>query len=61
MTFSNEDKLAAVERELRFRRRVYLDRVAKGKMKPSLADHQISIFEDIAEDYRAKASAERLL
>lgn len=54
-------KLQAVERELGYRRRVYARRVADGKMTQRLADEQIQIFEEIAEDYRAKLTSERLL
>lgn len=59
--FTNADKLAAVQRELRFRRRVYADRVAHGKMKPSAMDHQIGVFEAIEADYTALVAGERLL
>jgi hypothetical protein len=59
--YSAQEKLDAVERELRFRRRVYADRVASGKMTKSLADEQIAIFEQIAGDYRRLANTERLL
>jgi hypothetical protein len=61
MTYSNEDKLAAVERELGYRRRVYARRVAEGKMTQKLADEQIAVFQAIAEDYRDRAAGDRLL
>jgi len=36
------DQIAAVERELGYRRRVYADRVAAGKMTQALADRELS-------------------
>jgi hypothetical protein len=59
--FSAQEKLDAVERELRFRRRVYPRRVDDGRMTKASADAQIALFEAIAEDYRALAAGERLL
>jgi hypothetical protein len=51
MTFSLEQKLAAVVRETSFRRRVYARRVAEGKMTQKLADEQIAVMVEIAADY----------
>ena len=59
--FTSAEKLAAVERELTYRRRVYARRVADEKMTQALADRQIALFEAIAADYRAAAEKERLL
>jgi len=59
--FTAAGKLAAVERELGYRRRVYPRRVADEKMTQSMADKQIAIFEAIAADYRAAAEKERLI
>ncbi len=56
-----QQKLDAIERELKFRRRVYARRVSEGNMSQRLADEQISVFEAIAEDYRGRADGERLL
>lgn len=61
MAFTNTEKLAAVNRELGYRRRVYERRVAEGKMSKALADEQIAVFEQIAEDYRKLTEGERLL
>jgi len=52
--FTPSDKLAAVEREITYRRRVYERLVSEGKMKPAARDRGIAIFEAIAEDYRRK-------
>jgi len=60
-TYTNQQKFDAVERELKYRVRVYARRVAEGKMTAELAKYQQEIFQAIAEDYRAKLDAERLL
>ncbi len=52
--YTSAQKLAAVEREVGYRKRVFARRVADGRMKQSEADFQIAIFEAIAADYRAK-------
>lgn len=44
-------KLAAVQRELDYRRRNYPRWVAEGRMKPAAADAQIAIFDQIEKDY----------
>lgn len=51
MAFSFEQKLAAVKREITFRRHVYARRVADRKMTQALADEQIAVMEAIASDY----------
>jgi hypothetical protein len=61
MTFTAQQKLEAVERELGYRRRVYERLVDQGKMKRETSEREISIFEAIAEDYRKLAAGERLL
>lgn len=58
---TERSKLDAVERELKLRRQVYERRVEKRQMTQAWADYQISIFEAIADDYRAKVEGERLL
>lgn len=55
------EKLAAVERELRYRRRVFQRRIDRGSMTFVFAQQQIAIFEEIAEDYRKLAEKEQLL
>lgn len=60
-TFTNEEKLEAVNRELGFRRRVYGRKVESGDMTKEFADRQIGIFEAIAADYQAKVEGDRLL
>ena len=52
--YTDEDKLEAVEREIKMRRRVYRGLVADGRMTQVQADREIAIMEAIAEDYRPK-------
>jgi len=61
VTFSTDEKIAAIERELRFRRRVYATKVAENRMKPSAMAFQIGIFEAMLEDYHAIQKTERLI
>lgn len=57
--FTDADKLACCERELRFRRRVYATKVAEGRMKPSKAAHEIGVMEAMANDYAARLGIRR--
>ena len=50
--FIREQKLEAVEREIRQRKRVYARLVESGRMTQAHADRQIAIMEAIAVDYR---------
>lgn len=59
--FTATEKLEAVERELKYRKRVYPRRVSENKMTQALADKQIALMEALAADYRAKAEGERLI
>ena len=59
--FTAQEKLDAVEREIKYRRFVYPSRIASRKMTKELADRQIALFEAIADDYRKLAAGERLL
>jgi len=59
--FTAQEKLDAVTRELRFRRRVYSIRVEDGRMTKELADRQIALFEAIEADYQKLAEGERLI
>jgi hypothetical protein len=61
MTYSFEDKLAAIQRELKYRRYVYVRRVAEKKMTQANADKQIAIFEAIEVDYQKAVESGRLL
>lgn len=54
---SNQDKLRCIERELRYRNRIYLRLVANGKMSRELCDREIELMQAIADDYRALAAA----
>ena len=61
LTFTATEKLAAVERELKYRHRVYSRMILDNKMNQEFANRQIGVFEAIAEDYREQAQKERLL
>jgi hypothetical protein len=51
-SFTAEEKLAAVRRELVIRRAVFADRVRRRKMKQSEATYQVEVFEAIERDYQ---------
>lgn len=59
--YTETEKLEAVRRELRYRRRVYKKRVADGSMTQQLSDTQIALFEAIEADYEQRAAKERLI
>jgi hypothetical protein len=61
MTYSFEAKLGCIERELKYRRRVYPRWIEEKRMSTDFAREQIRIMEEIAEDYRQKEQEERLL
>lgn len=59
--FTAAQKLAAVQREIGYRRRVYARRVADKKMTQMQMDREIAVFEAIEADYQQQAASERLL
>lgn len=61
MIYRAKDKLAAVEREIKQRKRVYPRLIEQGKMTDGFAASQIAIMEAIAEDYRQAEQIERLI
>lgn len=61
MTFTFTEKLEAVDRELKYRRRVYPRWIEAEKMTQALADRQIAVMEAIRADYAIWAQRERLL
>lgn len=61
MSYTDSEKLAAIERELKYRRHVYPRLIAEGRMTDGFAATQIQILQEIADDYRPKAERERLL
>lgn len=58
---TDDEKLKAVQRELRYRRWVYPKRVAAGSMKQQEAEKQIAVFEAIEADYQKAVASGRLL
>lgn len=59
--FTSQDKKSAIERELKYRRRVYPRMIAEGKMTDGFANAQIAIFEDILRDYEDASASERFI
>lgn len=59
--FTAAEKLAAAEREIKQRERVYPRLVEAGKMSAAQASFQTGIMHSIAEDYRVLAEKERML
>jgi len=59
--FTAEQKREAIEREIKYRRRVYARRVDEGKMTKTLADYQIGVFEAIMADYAEAEKSEKLI
>jgi len=57
--FTWEQKLKCVERELRFRRRVYKGRVSRGAMKKEDCDFEIAVMESIRDDIQAAIDFQR--
>lgn len=51
MKITHDQKRAALEREIKMRRRVYPRWVADGRMSQAKADEEISIMEAILADY----------
>jgi hypothetical protein len=52
MTFTREQKIKALEREIALRHKTYTKRMREGKMKAEEAAYQICVFEAILEDYQ---------
>ncbi len=49
--FSTDEKRAAIEREIKMRKRVYPRWVSEGRMKAEDADREIRVMEAILADY----------
>lgn len=60
-TYTATEKLEAVDREVKYRVRVYARRIAEGKMTKETADYQVAVMRAIAADYHTLALKERLL
>jgi hypothetical protein len=58
---TTEDKLREVERELKMRRRLYPQWIARGQIDESDAKRRIEVMQAIADDYEKQAQKERLL
>lgn len=60
-TITLEEQLAAAERELKYRQRVYPRRIAKGQMSINLARHETAAMEAIIETLGRMVPGARLL
>lgn len=59
--FTDAEKADCARREVKQRERVYPRLIETGKLTPGFAQRQIDLMIEIAEDYEAKAKAERLV
>jgi hypothetical protein len=58
VSYTLTQKIACLERELRFRFRVYPRRVARGTMSQNVALYEIDLMKEIIEDYRKRREPE---
>lgn len=58
-TFSNKEKAAECSRELRQRRHVYPRLIADGRLSQEAAARQISLMEDMLQDYQQRAELDQ--
>lgn len=58
--FTAREKADCARREIAQRLRVYPRRIAEGKMSQALADRQIALMKEIAEEYDEKAEQDEL-
>lgn len=61
MSFTATEKRQCAARELAIREKVYVRWVKRGKMLQRIADREIALMKEIAEDYRKLEEKERLL
>lgn len=61
MTFTAEQKRDAIQRELRFRMRVYSRKVLEGSMTKAKSAHELGVMRAILEDYQKLCEMERLI
>lgn len=61
MTFSAKEKREALDREVRYRVRVYERLIRDGKMTKEKAEREVAIMRAIAADYFTLEQEERLL
>ena len=59
--FTAEQKRQAVERELKFRMRVYARRVVDGTMTKEKSEYELGVMRAILLDYEGSAAKERLI
>jgi hypothetical protein len=54
---TNEQKIAALRREIALRRNVYKIRIERGKMPKEAAAHEIAVMEAVLADYQGAEHA----
>lgn len=54
MTFTDQEKAEVAAREVKWRKRVYPNRIVTGRMTEREAKRQIAVMEEIAADYKAR-------
>jgi hypothetical protein len=57
MTFTREEKLKEIAREIALRRNVYPKAIASGRMTKDQADRHLAIMTEIAKDYGGHSDA----
>ena len=60
-SFTNEEKLECIRREVKQRERVYPRLIEQRKMSKDFADRQLMLMRAIQRDYESEARGERLL
>jgi len=58
--FTDQEKLACVEREIALRRRIYAAEIRKSSMSAAWCSREIALMEAIAADYCAKLQPDLL-
>jgi hypothetical protein len=61
MIYTTEQKIAALEREIKLRQQVYPLRIRNHRMSQQQADYQIDVMQSMLEDYKRIETKERLL
>lgn len=60
-SFTNEEKLECIRREIKQRERVYPRLIENRKITKDFADRQMMLMRSIERDYEQQAAGERLL
>lgn len=55
ISFSRDQKVAALKREIALRRNVYAKQVRNGRMTQTVADREIGVMQAILQDYEMRS------